>query len=68
MTKAERKKDWLNWFKMSVRQATEARLSGNIEHAVWLDGVVERYYKDNKKLGYYSEDILFEAESDIRND
>jgi hypothetical protein len=67
MTKAELKIDWLNWFRLQVRMSTEARLKGDIQEALNRDRTVERYYQDRAVHGY-SEDELFEIESDIRNE
>jgi len=67
LSKTELKKDWLNWFKLAVVLAREKRLSGNILYAQQLDLTVERYYLEAEKHEY-SEDFLFELETDIRND
>lgn len=66
MTKEEKRQDWLNWFRLAVTQAKDARRSGEIERALHLDSVVEQYYRDALDLGYYAEDYLFEIESEIR--
>ena len=65
MTKAQKAKDWLNWFKLSVTQARDARLAGKMTQAMLLDEIVERYYPDGPVHGF-SEDFLFEIESNIR--
>jgi len=61
------KKDWLNYFKLAVTQARDARLSGDIERACILDKTIEDYYSERKTLAYFSEGKLCEIESDIRN-
>ena len=63
----EKRKDWLNYFKLSVTQARDARLSGDIEKACMIDQTVEMYYQEAKDEGYYDEEFLHEVESDIRH-
>jgi hypothetical protein len=65
MTKEQRKKDWLNWFKLTVRMAKNSRLAGNMESALRQDELIERYYKEASQYGF-KEDTLFELESAIR--
>ena len=66
LTKSELKRDWLNWFRMTVRMARDSRLHGNMTAAIRQDELIERYYKDAPQYGY-NEDTLYEIESAIRS-
>ncbi len=54
-------------FKDTVKRATKSRLAGKMEQACSSDSAIELYYQNRKEHGY-SEDFLFEIESDIRSD
>ena len=66
MNKEARGRDWLNYFKLAVTQARDARLSGQMERACHLDKTIERYYLEADDKGFNA-DGLYEIESDIRN-
>jgi len=66
MNNEQLKADWLNWFKLAVTQAKDARLQGKIQDALRLDGIVERYYLEAEDCYDFGEDLLVGIESNIR--
>ncbi len=56
---------FLTGFKDTVKRARDNRLAGKMTKAFVADSAIEVYYQNRKEHGY-SEDFLFEIESDIR--